>query len=337
MVEERRKPEWRVIGESVRGASHARANLPNQDAIRWAPESGVGLPLILAVSDGHGSAKSFRSDVGARLAVETTTEVIRDLLNGQPDLANLSAIKRTAEERLPQELARRWNEAVETHLRHNPFSPDKLSALEEKDGAAARQAVETNPLLAYGATILAVLVAESFIIYLQLGDGDILAVSETGEVARPLPKDERLFANETTSLCSRNAWRDFCVSFQALSDLPPALILLATDGYANSFRDEEGFLKVGADIWEMISSDGLDKVNDNLEDWLTEASQAGSGDDITLGIACRMDALRELAERVTAERQLGVEDRMAEAESGDPTSELLAGKTQDAAPGEERS
>ncbi|MFM7713741.1 MAG: protein phosphatase 2C domain-containing protein, partial [Microcystis sp.] len=58
--------KWRCIGESVKGASHVRSGLPNQDAIRWFPESGIGLPLILAVSDGHGSAKSFRSDRGSR-------------------------------------------------------------------------------------------------------------------------------------------------------------------------------------------------------------------------------------------------------------------------------
>jgi len=292
MIKEKHKSEWRVIGKSVRGASHVRADMPNQDAICWLPESGAGLSLILAVSDGHGSAKSFRSDVGANLAVNTAMEVLQEFLDGQPDVANLSAIKRTAEERLPQELERRWKKEVKDDIKNKPLSTDKLDELQENEGASALQAVETNPLLAYGATLLTALVAESFIVYLQLGDGDILTVSETGEVVSPLPRDERLFANETTSLCSHNSWRDFRVGFQTLIQ-PPALILLSTDGYANSFRDEEAFLKVGTDIWRMIRSDGLDEVNESLEMWLTEASQIGSGDDITLGIICRMDALQE--------------------------------------------
>lgn len=282
---------WRVIGASVRGASHLRAGLPNQDAIRWWPESGTGLPLILAVSDGHGSTKCFRSDVGARNSVSASITEMERLLAGQPDLTNLSAVKRMAEERLPQAVARAWENAVTAHLEANPFSAEELNALEGKDSLAARQAVETNPFLAYGTTILTVLITEMFILYLQLGDGDILAVSPMGEVTRPLPSDEQLLGNETTSLCSREAWRDFRIGFQALSTTPPALILVSTDGYSNSFRDEEGFLRVGSDLLEMLRADGLDRVSTDLDTWLTHASQAGSGDDITLGIMCRLDAL----------------------------------------------
>jgi hypothetical protein len=158
---------------------------------------------------------------------------------------------------------------------------------------AARTTVETKPLLAYGATLLVVLVTHAFILYVQLGDGDILTVTETGEVSRPLARDEQLFANETTSLCAANAWRDLRIGFQALVGMPPALILLSTDGYANSFRDDAGFLKVGADLLEMIRAEGLDQVNENLAGWLTEASQTGSGDDITLAVISQTDAARK--------------------------------------------
>jgi hypothetical protein len=285
----RPRTQWRAIGQSVRGAAHLRTGLPNQDAIRWLPASGIGPPLILAVSDGHGSAKYFRSHVGAERAVEVAAWVIQDLLDGQPDPTNLSAIKRTAEDRLPQEVVRRWKESVAEHLRQSPLTPDELGALERRDGVAARQVIVDDPILAYGATVLAVLVAEEFILYLQLGDGDILVVAEDGGITRPLERDVRLFANQTTSLCSTDAWRDVQVRFQALVDPPPAVILLATDGYANSFVNEAAFLQVGTDVWDLIRTEGLEVVQGNLATWLNEASRAGSGDDITLGILCRSD------------------------------------------------
>jgi serine/threonine protein phosphatase PrpC len=72
--------QWLCTGKSVRGAAHDRSGLPNQDAIAWYPESRTGAPLILAVADGHGSAKSFRSDRGARFAVNTAIEVIHEFL-----------------------------------------------------------------------------------------------------------------------------------------------------------------------------------------------------------------------------------------------------------------
>jgi serine/threonine protein phosphatase PrpC len=268
-----------------------RMGLPNQDAILWHPKSGEGPPLILAVSDGHGSAKCFRSHIGSRLATEAAVRVLQDLLAGQPDPSNLSAIKRTAEERLPRELVRWWREAVEAHLKQTPISEEELATLEAKRDAKARQAVEDNPILAYGATILSTLVTDASILYLQLGDGDILVTLDNNEVIRPLPQDARLFANETTSLCMKEAWREVRFRFQALYGPLPALILLATDGYANSFVNETAFLKVGADILDILRTDGLPAVEDNLPLWLKEASQAGSGDDITLGIICRKDIL----------------------------------------------
>lgn len=290
--------KWQVIGSSVRGASHARTGLPNQDAIGWKQGADSTGPLIVAVSDGHGSAKYFRSHVGSQLAIEAALALGQEFLSGQPDLKNFSAIKRTAEERLPTELARRWTEAVEKHIEINPVSAEELSTLEKSAGAAAREAIAANPAQAYGATILTILVEESFILYLQLGDGDMLLVSEQGEVERPLPKDERLFANETTSLSSQSAWSDFRFEFQTLVSIPPALILVSTDGYANSFVNEEAFLKVGKDMLEILCSSGVETVERSLETWLAEASEAGSGDDITLAIIYRPEVLSKLSDVV---------------------------------------
>lgn len=282
--------EWvgyRIVGSSVRGASHIRAGQPNQDAIRWLPEDGVGRPVMVAVSDGHGSAKCFRSDRGSMLAVLTATEVLKEFLAGQSAWPTLTAVKRGAEETLPQQLVRRWQEAVEADLAREPLTDVELVALEVREGATARHRVEAAPLLVYGATLVAALVTDEYLLFVQMGDGDILTVADDLNVQRPLPGDARLFGNETTSLSGRHAWRDFRVGFQALSGPPPALILLATDGYANSFRDDQGFLQVGADLLVFIRTDGLDAVRANLDTWLTEASAAGSGDDISVALIWR--------------------------------------------------
>jgi serine/threonine protein phosphatase PrpC len=283
----------------VRGANHERAGLPNQDAIYWFPEYGEEQTLILVLSDGHGSAKYFRSAQGAAAAVQTAARVISEFHGGQVTGVSLSGVKRLAEERLPQDLVRAWEQHVRRHLYEYPFTETEWKRLcqHEDDGMLIRQAIENTPTMAYGATVLAVLVTPAFILYLQLGDGDILTVSETGEVSRPLQRDERLFGNETTSLCSPEAWHDFQVRFQTIEptspETIPALILASTDGYINSFRNEEGFLQVGTDLLDMIRTDGLDEINNRLETWLHEASKAGSGDDVTLGILCRAPMTKE--------------------------------------------
>lgn len=297
--------KWRCIGESVKGASHVRSGLPNQDAIRWFPESGIGLPLILAVSDGHGSAKSFRSDRGSRFAVETAIKVIQEFfLSSQSSDINFSALKDAAQRLLPPRLVNEWRKAVnkdlglsendEEKLTNKPnFTDEEKQILVDKDGEAAWQAVENNYFLAYGATVLAVLVTEFFIVYIQLGDGDILEVDSKGNTTRPLERDPNLIANETTSLCMNKAWNEFQIHLEqypkGTPKQMPALILVSTDGYSNSFSTDEGFFKIGQDYRQMFKSNLTEEVRQKLEGFLQETSEKGSGDDITLGMIKRLE------------------------------------------------
>lgn len=297
--------KWRCLGESVKGASHVRSGLPNQDAIRWFPESGIGLPLILAVSDGHGSAKSFRSDRGSRFAVETAIKVIQEFfLSSQSSDINFSALKDAAQRLLPPRLVNEWRKAVNKDLglsendeekltNKSNFTDEEKQILVDKDGEAAWQAVENNYFLAYGATVLAVLVTDSFIVYIQLGDGDILEVDSKGNTTRPLERDPNLIANETTSLCMNKAWNEFQVHIklypQGTPKEIPALILVSTDGYSNSFSTDEGFFKIGQDYRQMFKSNLTEEVRQKLEGFLQETSEKGSGDDITLGMIKRLE------------------------------------------------
>ncbi|HEV2859940.1 MAG TPA: PP2C family serine/threonine-protein phosphatase [Pyrinomonadaceae bacterium] len=291
MTEQGGPPEWRVIGETVPGASHLRAGVPNQDAILQLRESGRGLPVVVSVSDGHGSDKCFRSHLGSRFAVRLAAQLATELLDGLRGAGEAPEAEEELKKRASAELVKRWREAVEADWKARPFTTEEFDKLEKKDGARARKLVEENPLLAYGATSLTVAVSDSFILYLQLGDGEILNVSDAGAVERALPEDARLFANETTSLCTKGAEQDFRFSLRRVEAEHPALILITTDGYANSFSDEAGFLKVGSDLLEMLRADGFDAVNASVKGWLEEATRSGSGDDTTLGIICRMDAL----------------------------------------------
>jgi hypothetical protein len=270
---------WNALGGSVRGASHLRNGLPNQDAWEFHDES----PWLLAMADGHGSARSFRSDRGAGFAVKLANEFGSNL----PADRNPSTVKQWVEYDLPRELIRRWREQVDANIESEPFSAGEGQIL----GLKADN--EPRARLAYGATLLLIVATDSFIFYLQLGDGDILTVSASGEVTRPLPKDERLIANETTSLCMEKAWEEVRTAFQVIASDPPALILAATDGYANAFRDEASFQQVGTDLLRFLREEGPEFIKGNLENWLNETSEAGSGDDITVGLLYRPDALVE--------------------------------------------
>ncbi len=163
-----------------------------------------------------------------------------------------------------------------------------MSRVATKLGPSSRKAVEGNNLLAYGTTIQVVGISRSFVVILQLGDGVILFVDPGGEVSEPLPADPRLFGDETTSLCLPKAENDFRVGFHVFTAMPPALILISTDGYPKSCRDMSGFYQVGTDLLDTIRKEGLQSVISSLKGWLEEVTRDGSGDDITLGLLCRL-------------------------------------------------
>ena len=304
MSEDRPVFRWTVLGGSVRGASHFRTDLPNQDAIGFLPDPGSAAPVVLAVSDGHGSPKSFRSDLGAKLAVRVAKKIVSMFLERMKGQST-SVVKDAAQQRLPADLVKAWKEIVGVHFKDNPFTEKELKRVETEVGPAGVQAVtsEGQFLVAYGATLLLVAVTEGFVFYLQLGDGDILTVSDrTGQVEPPLARDPTLIANETTSLCMADAQRQFCFRFQPIQadPPPPALILVSTDGYSNSFSSDADFLRVGTDLLQLLRTDGPEQVQGHLDSWLNEASSVGSGDDVTLGIICRLDAIERAAGDPTA-------------------------------------
>jgi serine/threonine protein phosphatase PrpC len=216
MAENKNPIEWRVIGETVPGASHLRAGIPNQDNILFVRESSRSLPIILCIADGHGSPKCFRSDRGSRYVVKKSAYLLSEFLDerrGRFDTAEIESQK----DYLSAELVRRWREAVEADLKKEPFTEKEFENLEKKADAKTRKLVEDNPLLAYGTTSLTVAMEEDFVVYWQLGDGDILNISETGEVTKPLSEDPRLLANETTSMCLPKAENDFRFFVQKIS------------------------------------------------------------------------------------------------------------------------
>ena len=274
MAEISGKAGWGVYGDSVRGSSHVRNGLPNQDAIaKWTGPGGT--TAVLAVSDGHGSATYFRSERGSRIGVEVAVEALRSAPLPIPD-GHGQVLART--------IVDRWRAAVMENLGAHPFQEDEWAKIPAKDAAQAKATVLADPAVAYGATLLCVLASESEILYLQLGDGDILAVDHNGGTTKPMPTDARLIANQTTSLCQQSAVEDFRMAHVRTSDGPaPALILLSSDGYANSFESEEDFLRVGPDYLELVRTFGPEKVEAQLQKILPEASRKGSGDDITLG------------------------------------------------------
>jgi serine/threonine protein phosphatase PrpC len=220
---------------------------------------------VVGVADGHGGARYVRSDVGARAAVDITVQAVGDALAEGDDPA---AVLR---ETVPR-IVEAWHDRVGTDAREHPFTEDELAR-----GPAPGSA-------AYGATLLVAVVGDHGVVLAQVGDGDALVRSH-GFATRPVPGDDRLVAGETTSLCLDSALDDFRYAVvPATAD--PDLVLLATDGYGNSFALADWWRGLVDDVATLVSRSGFDRVADDLPGWLEESARVG-GDDVTAVLLVR--------------------------------------------------
>lgn len=177
------------FGESALGAAHAAQHLPNQDAFGFLPRDGFGSPAIVVVADGHGSTRSFRSDVGALIAVNTA---IRCLWSRIMDTARSPFRERTRGHRAGHHRA-----LAPKYCARGPEAPVHRSGAHELSGAAGRRGRRAPSrwirIIAYGTTLLCVAVTSDRLLFFQLGDGDILTVTKYGGVQRVLPVDELIW------------------------------------------------------------------------------------------------------------------------------------------------
>lgn len=281
-----RRSKWMLLSHSQIGHSHELRGTDNQDAIYCRHLQSGKSGLILAVSDGHGGQKYVRSRIGAKVAVKITAEYLKHRLGtARPSIGSSHRLSRTElEDEISTAILRNWQHQVSAHAKAHPWTAEE----QDQGWHDGCEDIYT----AYGATLLFVAAMPGILLYGQIGDGDILCVSHQGEVSRPIERSASSFANETHSLCSPDAAANFRlaisryeVSFVESGYAPPSLVLVATDGYSNSFVDEQGFLQAAADIRNYLHTpNGYRRVERALPEWLKQCSKQGSGDDVTVGL-----------------------------------------------------
>jgi hypothetical protein len=260
-------------GGSVRGATHIAQDKPCQDALRLY-EAPDGSYAVACVADGHGSSHCPYSDEGALAAVDCAFELLSSVLDSTDDV---DAMRQTfnAQDglRIPKLMEYLWKQRV--------------AIIHQEKGR--EQTEDAFPYQLYGTTLLAVAVTDAFIFAIQIGDGDILLAQPDNEVTRLFAVQEQQ-GSETFSLCMEQSWQYIQTRVMPMPGQNgsgaslPMMLLLSTDGYANSFTEQAGFLKAGADIFTLWRGQGLEYIKENIDDWLTRSSEIGSGDDITLAV-----------------------------------------------------
>lgn len=284
---------WVGVSASVRGASHVRTGLVNQDAVQIAPAPAGSTCSVAAVADGHGGARYVRSDVGARMAVSIACQLGLEAGRLLGRTASPTSIEAHLQQRLIPDVVGRWQAAILEHAAANPFTAA------ESHVASAPLGTD-DPLIAYGCTVLVALVATEWVALVQIGDGDVITVDRDGTVRAPVPGDDRLVGGETTSLCLPTATDDARI---AVLGNDAELVLLATDGYGNSFASDDWMQEIGSGFASLIAANGLASIAERLPAWLAESAEA-SGDDVTAALMTRSTAGPERPAANVGDREL---------------------------------
>ncbi|MHB8126175.1 MAG: PP2C family serine/threonine-protein phosphatase [Desulfitobacteriaceae bacterium] len=258
------------------GISHKQENKPCQDAYAVWQEPILDNPvIILAVADGHGSKKYDLSQIGSEIAVDTVIDELMNFYSSYLDSKEKSAqefnISRMLKADFPQRIIRRWKEAV---LNHYMINYEKEIDEQQKRSVIKR----------FGTTVLFAMAVAEGVFVGQLGDGDMLIVNED-RVERPLPTSAELLGNETFSTTSENAhllWNIKNISLESKS-----MLMLSTDGLANSYADDAFFERFAKSLFDNVKNyrEIEEVIQLNLEHFIENISEKGSGDDITIAFA----------------------------------------------------
>lgn len=261
-----------VFGESVQGASHIRSGKECQDSMKKVEKDES--TVILAVADGHGSESCPYSKTGSYVAVNVFCKILGDYLetyNGQPELL-LTFLKREGDTKVAQAIDTEWKRRI-LKIHANCKREVIMDAENNKDKTAIYKM--------YGSTLLGLVITNEFLFAFQLGDGDIVKVSETG--VQNIIEADKILGTETHSLSKAESWKR-AITFVKKEEENvqlPVMYMLSSDGLANSFTNDDEFKKTCNDYFTMINEYGAKAVSDHLKAWLSETSELGCGDDIT--------------------------------------------------------
>lgn len=265
-----------IYGESVQGASHIRKGVVCQDSYKQVQIS-ENVALI-AVADGHGSDSCPYSKSGSKIATNVFCKVIEGIYqNFSEDMDFLMTyLNREGEVKVAQAIDEEWKRRI-----WKAHSDNKREKPVDENGNPDKEAVYKQ----YGTTLLGLMITPSFLFAFQLGDGDILYVNST-EI-QPVIEGDKILGTETHSLCKKDSWKKAIsvIRNKDIDEDTPYLYLMSTDGFANSYRTQEDLYITCRDYYNLIKEHGFNAVTSNLKGWLSETSELGCGDDITVVMA----------------------------------------------------
>lgn len=288
-----------TFSKSIKGSSHDENGKPMQD---WSEHLFLEecQADILLVSDGHGCDKHFRSDRGAKFAVEAAKEGLMDFLKDfNPILPEdtfrqrgIQGVKDASHEdytphdeyewefrQLFENIKFRWCEKVVKDWADAAPCDNELMSQDSQGKKMALSYYEKGrEVVAYGCTLMAAVKTPKYWMAFQLGDGKCISFHADGTWYEPIPWDSRCFLNITTSLCHEGS-----ESFRyCYGNIDCPCLFIGSDGMDDSYMPLDKLAEFYGVVIRVVAENGMEYATEQLEKMMPVISEKGSHDDISI-------------------------------------------------------
>lgn len=247
--------DYNIFQCSVVGYKNVLKNSNSQDYLDYKILENA---IICAVADGHSGEFFKYSDVGSKLACQCAINILEELINMDED----NILELLEKGIIQKRVFDQWMDLVEQDYKKN------------------KPIVYKPQYLKYSTTLIATLITDKFRLYLKIGDGDI--VTKSNDIYKKVINTK--YKKIVDSLGRYDSYKNIMYYIEKNSESQVDSIILFTDGYENSFKNDEK-------LYESLDTT-MKKYNKNIfskellkigyKDYLKDLSKHGNYDDISI-------------------------------------------------------
>lgn len=246
--------KFSVFYKSIVGYKNKIKNKSSQDYLKF---ENIKDGIICCIADGHSGEFFTNSHKGSKFACYAAIEILKKYEN-----EDINKMKTLLDNKTIQvEICTRWRELVEEDIKNNLPRVFKYNYFK------------------YGTTLLVSMIKKDYILYLKLGDGEILIKqnNDTKKVLLSYPK------NIVDCLAEEKAYDKMIYKIKPYES-NISNVIIYSDGFENSFTSyknmvseiDNTLINYNKNIFSKI------KVEKSYEKYLNNLSEKGSLDDISI-------------------------------------------------------
>lgn len=247
--------DYKIFTGNAVGYKNIIRNLNSQDNLNYK----IGREYIICcVADGHSSEFFEYSNIGSELACKSAIEVINEEINTNKD----RLILMLENENIQKRIYEKWMGMVREDYFKNHLR------------------VYRTQYIKYSTTLIVVAITKKWKLYLKIGDGDII-VNKDGNFKKIIKTKNNKIVD---SLGREDSFKNIMYCIEDLNDNDTDNIILFTDGYENSFLNEDELYKnLETTIYKYNSNIfSRMKLIATYNSYLSRLSKETSKDDISI-------------------------------------------------------